>query len=675
MASIDQKKAFKKDGNYYLLSKLSDDRALASAVLFPHRHPQASPPAHIEVMDLWRSADEFVLIEGFREFAKSTLSEEFLCLEGCFGNFRYTLLIGETYAKACQRLESIARECLDNRRLHTTFGGAVLGRKPIENKVWFKAGGLIEAVGWEQELQSFKYLDARPDRAYLDDPENLERVRDSAAVDASMRKLYLELIPAMDKTNRKVRITQTRRAEDCMVTRLAGNPEWVYRGYPICDGDIDSVETASLWPDRYPMSWIRTERDAYKAAGMLGEFLQSYMLQATDPASRPFRDEHIAECGAAPWQWSPKYAIYDPARTSGAKADEYGKVVVSRFGSRIYIHESWGRHLKPDGLIADLFDVFERFSPASIGVEKNSLDEWLLQPVRLAMMKRGVALPLKPLQAPQDINKLRFILGLQPFFEAGDIVLVGGKLAHQQLVAEILNFPQGSLNILNALAYSLKMFAGQPVYEEFSHANIGDAPEPRASDTVYLGFSGGPSETVCVAAIRERSTLFVGRDFAASGPPADAVRQLVGECRAAFPRATFSVWVPAELHDQWQRVPLVPGLRQMGITAYRGEHVALSRGCLKDRIRTVIRNHRALVVDSKAALTANALSAGYCLAIERGGRTTAEPEAGLSRMVAEALECVVSMLDKGIGSDSFDGAHHAVNPQGHRFISALPGRR
>jgi hypothetical protein len=659
-----------------LLSKLSADRALASAVLFPHRHPQESAPMHVAIMDAWRAHDEFIAIEAFREGAKSTLSEEFLSLEGCFANFRYTLLIGETYAKACQRLEAIARECTDNKRLHSAFGGKVLARKPIENKVWFKDGPLIEALGWEQELQSFKHLDARPDRAYLDDPENLERVRDSAAVDASMRKLYLELIPAMDKTNRKIRLTQTRRAEDCMMTRLQNNPEWVYMAFPICNGDIDNPETQSNWPARYPMAWVREERDRYKSAGMLGEFLQAYMLIATDPATKPFADSSIGECSVAPWQWSPKYAIYDPARTSTAKADEYGKVVVSRFGSRIYVHESWGRHLKPDGLIADLFDAFERYQPALIGVEKNSLDEWLLQPVRIEMMRRGVSLPLKPLQAPQDINKIRFILGLQPFFEAGDIVLVGGKLAHPQLTAEILNFPQGSLNILNALAYSLKMFAGQPVYEEFSHANIGEAPDvSRSGGTggeVFLGFSGGPSETVCVAAIRERSTVYVARDFAVSGPPADAVRQLVGECRAAFPRSTFSVWASSEIHDQWQRVPLIPALRQVGITAFRGEHVALSRGCLKDRIRTVIRNHRALVVDEKAALTANALSAGYCLAVERGGRTTAEPEAGLSRMVAEALECVVSMLDKGIGGDSFDGAHHAVNPQGSRFMTALP---
>ena len=70
-----------------LLTAISGDRALGSAMLFPHRHPQASPAFHVEVMDLWRCADEWVLIEAFREGAKSTLSEEHLLIEACFGSF------------------------------------------------------------------------------------------------------------------------------------------------------------------------------------------------------------------------------------------------------------------------------------------------------------------------------------------------------------------------------------------------------------------------------------------------------------------------------------------------------------------------------------------------------------------------------------------------------------
>ncbi|MCR4333355.1 MAG: hypothetical protein NUV34_11725, partial [Sulfuricaulis sp.] len=264
-----------------LLAAISEDRALGSSVLFPHRHPEASPDFHVAIMDLWRSADELILIEAFRQGAKTTLAEEFLLLEGCYGNFFYAIIFGETYTKACQKIEAIAREAMDNIKLKALFG-KVLAKKPTENKVHLASGALIEAAGWEQEITGFKYLSRRPDRAYLDDVENLERVRDTASVDASMNKLFREVMPALDKERRKIRVTQTPRAGDCMNTRLRTNPDWICASFPICNGDIDDPKTIAAWPARYPMAWIKQERDKYARAGMLRAFMQEYMLSVDD---------------------------------------------------------------------------------------------------------------------------------------------------------------------------------------------------------------------------------------------------------------------------------------------------------------------------------------------------------------------------------------------------------
>ena len=56
-----------------LLGRLSADRALASVVLFGHRHPQREAPMHVEFMDLAVSADELVEIEAFREAGKTLI--------------------------------------------------------------------------------------------------------------------------------------------------------------------------------------------------------------------------------------------------------------------------------------------------------------------------------------------------------------------------------------------------------------------------------------------------------------------------------------------------------------------------------------------------------------------------------------------------------------------------
>ncbi len=666
-----------------LLARVSADRALASVLLFDHRHPQVEAPMHIEIMDLLRAADEFVVLEAFREAGKTTKLEEHTILAGCFGNFHYCLLIGETYEKACQRLAAIDHECRTNEKLIGLFGAPTLSRRSIENKLFFSSGAFIQALGWEQELQSFKYLAHRPDYAILDDVENLERVRDSEAVDTSMRKLYMDLIPAMDKERRKIVNSQTRRAEDCMVTRLAANDEWLYRGFPICTGDIDDPETVSNWPARYPMEWIRAEKRRFQNSGMLGAFLQSYMLQTTDMSAKPFQLDLLQSWDVSPWHWMPRYAIYDPSRTSnrvrgkdGEASDRTGKVVVSRLGSKILIHESSGNYWKPDAFINDLFATEEAHHPARIGIEKNSLDDWLLQPIRIEMMRRATPLPIKALQAPQDRSKDEFIMGLQPFAQAKDIVLIGGHLAHPQLIAEWSNFPQGPRDIMNALAYSLKMFGGLPMYEDFSGANLADAPAAKVGETVYVAVNATPAEVTAVAVLREGRRLCVSADFAAAGALNDAVKTLAFELRASYPRNPIQCWVPAELFDQWQRVALVPALRREKLTPYRGEHIAQARGCLAERIRTTWRNARLLTVDKSAQRTLNALAAGYCLPVEKGGRAAQQPEEGAARTLAEALECLVAVLDTQESTQAFPkGANIAYNASGHAYVSANPRAR
>ena len=664
-----------------LLRIVSEDRALGSAMLFGHRHSEESAPMHVEMLDLWPALDEFIMIEAFRDGAKSTLAEESLIMEGCFGNFHYWLLIGETYPKAVQRLEAIDYECRTNVKLHHLFGGPVLARKSLENKVFFKSGAMIQCVGWEQELQSFKRQQYRPDGAWLDDIENQERVRDQAAVKAGLRKFWLELVPALDKKRRRIRFTQTRRAEYCMVTVFAKSAEWLYRGYPVATGDIDDPRTQSNWPAKYSMAWIRSERDRFAADGMLQEFQQAYMLKASNPEAKPFKESQLVAIEASGYEWAPKVAIYDPARTNRASrtrelkaSDRYGKVVASRVGSQIVVHESQGAHWKPNEMLEDVFACDNKHHPVKIGVEKNSLDEWIMQPLRMKMLDKGHPVPLVGLYAPQDRSKEEFILGLQPFAEAGDIVLVGGRARHAQLVAEWANFPDGTRDILNALAYTLRMFSATAVYPDFSGIHVQPAPNAARGETVYVGFNANTSETVWVAGLREGRRFCVRADGVGMGP--DAVADALANIRAAFPLAAFSIWAPADVHDQWQRIPLVTQLRAARVSVQRGEHTASARGSLTQRLRTDYRGKRGLTVDRQAARTLNALSMGYAYPTQRGGRVGVEPEEGTSKLIGEALECVVAMLDAGLEAEGFpQNANLATSPGGAPYVTANPNAR
>ena len=655
---------------------ISEDRALASAMVFPHRHPQASPPFHVEILDLWRAKDEFVLIEAFREGAKSTLSEEHLLLEACFGNFGYCIVFGETYTKACQRLEAIKFEAVKNMKILTLFGKQKLaGNVWNENQIELANGVMIEAHGWEEEIRGFKWHDLRPDRAYLDDIENKERVKDSNAVKKTMNKIYLELMPAMDKEKGKIRVTGTPLAEDCMITRLRANPDWTARSYPICDGDIDDPATVALWPERYPMEWVRKKRDQAARAGELRGFLQEYMLLAIGSQDKPFVNEHIRETALDPAAWLPKTLVVDPARTANiSSSDRTGRVVLSRFGTRIYVHASSGEYWKPDEIIRDCFETSRRFDAATVAIEKNSLDEWLLQPMRAEMLRRGESLPLKPISAPQDRSKEQFIMGLQPFFEAGDIVLVGGTGQHQQLVAEILNFPSGKRDILNALAYAQRVFSGVIVYEDFGTWNITDGYEPSQRDALALCLNATGGETTAILASVEGERIVVVADWVSPLAPAQAVPDILALVRAAFPRSRLTTWLPADVMDQQERMPLMAAMRAARLMPMRAAYPTMARGALSPMIRTEMKGRRLFLVDSNAKHTLNALAGGYCFPVGKDGRQQTDPERGPHRTLIEGLECAAFVISSQGTNSLTDELHSATNPHGAQYFTTLPRR-
>lgn len=658
-----------KETNNEILRQISADRALGSSMLFPHRHRNLTPDFHIQVMDMWQSADEFVVIEAFREGAKTSLSEEFLLIEALFANFGYLLIFGETYTKACQRIEAMKHELLTNEKIHSLFGKQK-GTTWAENKIVLPNGVALEAHGWEEEIRGYKHYDRRPDRAYLDDIENKQLVRDTATVDSNWKKLHMELMPAMDKELGKIRMTGTPLADDCMIRRATGSEHWLHGSFPICDGEIDNPDTVASWPDRYPMGWIRGKRDHYASEGMLREFNQEYMLIATGSQGKPFTEDMLRFEDVAPRSYAPRVAILDPARTVEVKtSDQTGYVVASRIGTRIYVHESAGKYWQPDEIVQGAFDLSLKHDDAEVAIEKNSLDGWLLQPIRAKMLTLGRSLNLRVLNAPQDRDKAQFIMGLRSFFLAGDIILVGGRAAHQQLVSQILNFPSGKKDVLNALAYVNRVFSGIPVYGDFGEANIVQGYLLPRGARLLLGANASGSDTCAVLCALDGQYLTVLADFVSPLMPSDAVPDIAMLIRSVYPGKEITAWIPADVFDQVGRNPLVSALKSSGMRPNRSEHSIMSRSSLSPMIRTEMRGRRIFQVDSNANHVMQGLACGYNWQVKNGGEREAEPERNSARILIEALECLTFPLNKPNLAETLKP--NAVNVNGQKYMSAL----
>ena len=663
-----------------LLRELSVDRALASRVIFGHRHSEETPAFHIEMVDLWRCEEEFLCIEAFRGGAKTTLSEEFLLLEALFGNFNYCLLFGETYTKACMRIEAIKHELTHNHKIHELFQGPFKCKPWNESQIGLPNGALLEAHGWEEEIRGYKHLNARPDRAHLDDIETLSSVRDTDAVDAGWRKLNQQLIPAMDKNRRKVRITGTPLADDCILHRCASTKEWVVAKFPIVTARgvegaeaIDHPTARATWHERYPLSWVRSERDRMSNSGLLREFVQEFQLIAAQTQGKPFTEEEIRYEDLGPLTYAPRVYICDPARTANVgKSDRTGRVVVARVGTRFYVYESSGEYWKPDAIVGSCFDTSRRHDDCEIAIERNSLDEWLMQPLRAEMIRRGYSLELTPILAPGDRSKEQFILGLQPYFKAGDIILVGGKSKHQQLVQEILNFPAGKRDILNALAYVQRVFGGEAVYGEFGQECIVSGHVPDKQSQLVLGVHATLTEVCAVLVEVEGKHMTVLHSFQSTLGAEDAVEDITRLVVAAYPGQAVKVFVPADDYDQQSRVAVVDALRRARISVYRGSHIAAARGCLADMLRTQMQGRRLLRVASTANGALRALAGGYKRAVGKDGKATGEPERNVSRTLMEALETAVHAVQAGtLAAELPDGFGRSRNVHGVGYLSTV----
>lgn len=627
-------------------------------------------------MDLWSSADEFVSIEAFREGAKTTLSEEFLLMEAGFKNFKYCLIFGETYTKACQRIAAMKHEILTNTKLSTMFGNLKGGRNDAwaENKILLSNGVLIEAHGWEEEIRGFKHNDMRPDRAYLDDIENIENTRDTATVDKNWKKIHLQLMPAMDKEFGKIRMTGTPLADDCLLARAEASSSWVSAKFPICDRDIDDPAAQSLWEERYPLKWIKEKRDQYAKEGMLREFMQEYMLVAAGSQGKPFTEDMLRFEELAPITFAPKKVIMDPARTVEVKkSDQTGEVVLSRVGTRIYVHESGAHYWQPDEIIKGAFDLSQRHGDAEVVIEKNSLDNWLMQPIRAHALTTGQFIDVRPINAPQEMDKAAFIMGLRPFFIAGDIIIVGGRAKHQQLVSQILNFPSGKRDVLNALAYALRVFAGIPIYGDFGSANICSDTVLNRNDHLILGCNAtGTETTAALMAVNGRYTTVLA-DWVSPLMPNDAIPDIVALIRAVYPGKKVVAWAPADVFDQVGRNPLIAALKSSGLTPNRAENSVMSRSALSPLIRTEMNGRRMFLVDENAQHTMKAMADGYHWPIKSGGERGSEPTKNSAKTLVEGIETVafaVGQMEKGVAKLG----SNAVNSTGTPYLSALPKR-
>lgn len=667
----DTKPAPEKSELEIILEKFRANPVLAHSVVFAKRHTHASPEFHYHIINAWWSEEEYVGIEAFREGAKSTLSEEAVALMACMGIEPFILIIGANHDRAVDRLTAIKHEIENNEILIELFGDQ-RGDVWNEGEIVLKNGTKIMALGARMKFRGVKYKNARPSMLFIDDLEDEENTATEEKRDKLSKWISRVVFPACRRARK--RVVGTPIHPKCWLEDMRKNAGWKFYVFPIVVPAVPDPAQweRAQWEARYPLEFVRKVRDEYERAGDLQGFVQEYLCRSEDEALKPFKDSHIIPATVVP-TWAPTLVIADPARTTKpGKSARTGYSVTSWVGPKLYVRQAYGAYHTPAEITDELFKLYDNSNPIWIAVEKDGLEEFLMQPLRAEMTKRGIILPLKPVNAPRDRDKISFIKGLHPFFNAGDVLMCGD---FPELRQEILNFPTGLNDIFNTLAYALRLRAGKPIYEDFGYSHVApDALAPHASQPVWLILNVEPNYTTGVLVQYVNRALRIFGDWVKEGGVDDALEMLLPEALQTAGNRPLKFFAPLEQFDQHNNLGLPRAVRRLNIKeVVHGPHSDMTVGSLSPYLRATTMMQPAFLAAPQARWTINGLAQGYARTLDKSGVLSPQPEPCYYATLLRGLESFAKWLTVRV-VDTAEGqqANFAYTPDGRRYMSARP---
>lgn len=656
------------------LQAIKTDRVRAHEALFKHRRPHQSPAFHREIIEAFHGPHPRVVCEAFRGAAKSTLGEETVVLKASLVEFKNALLIGASYDRACERLESIGHEFETNEDLQQIFGDQRSPGTWSTDKKLLLNGTIIQARGAGQSLRGVKYHDARPDFVLIDDLEDEESTRTPEARKEMLRWLYKTLLPALTD-NAVVRFIGNRLDPEAVIVKVAQDKDWKHLAYPVMHKDLKTGQDTPTWPALFPLKRIYAIRDSYQRQGLFEDFNQEYMCEAETPSAKVFRAEHFTHIVKQRVRtWEATYAMVDPARSIGKRTATTAIPVWSWVGARLVVWDCLIGHWLPDEIIDKIFQVDKEYRPVVIGIEEDALNQFILQPLRQATMKYGAPLPIRAMSAKrytQGRGKEDFIKSQQPFFASGEVEFAKPL---PELQAQFLSFPKGSIDGPNALAYAPRMRPGAVMYEDFTREHVVESLPLSPLMHVHLAMNATAGYVTAVLVQYDGRRLHVLEDYLEEGDPGQAALGIVRRAQVDAQGKPLRVMAPPQHFEQFRNVGLRAALARVPIDCSIGGQPMQGRDEIRLLLRASVRGAQAVQIAQAARWTLNAFAGGYCRAVRDNGTLSGDPGDNFYSKLMEGLEsfCALTRITSAELVESDSNVRRSAD--GRLYRSAMVNR-
>lgn len=417
--------------------------------------PLETPPFHKEILDLISNKDNRrVGVIAPRGHAKSTTVDMTYPLwAGCFEQEEFVVIISDTYTQAAEFINALKDEFENNPKIKWLFGN-MKGDDWQDGEFVLSNGIKYAAKGSGMKIRGIRHRHTRPTLMIFDDIENDENIKSAE----QRQKLYhwftKAAIPALARGGRAV-VIGTILHFDSLVNKVMKQQDifksWQTRVFYAITTDEDGTEHA-LWPEHRSLEKLKSMRDNPNDQEFVGSiaFAQEYQHKPFSEEDAIVKPDWIKEC-EPPDEYSRQARVLtvDPAASERQTADPTAMIVADLGADgNVYVRAIRNQRTSPSITAETIQNLYETYQPQVVGIEQGAL----------GLVFRDLLAGLPVIGLKPDKDKVRRLLAVSRFFEAGKVFLVKDIQNGQALREQLIEFPKGTHDdMVDAIVYAIRM--------------------------------------------------------------------------------------------------------------------------------------------------------------------------------------------------------------------------
>ena len=489
-----------------ILSICSVSTEATAKTFFPERFfmPFAEN-VHGKIFDLIDGPANKVAIAAPRGWGKTSIVALALMARWIlFHHTEFICYINKSHDAASLQTENLRRELVTNKAIKHFFGdfkhrevGKAEFDEVFSKKAWVAYDTLVWPRGAGQQVRGVLFKNDRPGLIVIDDLEDPEKISNDDIRNGWKRWLYADVMKAVPQigpnaSKYKIVYIDTLKHEDSVLQMLLDSSEWESVRLEACDDDFNPTAPQFKSKEQILKDW-----QEHVNTGQTDVFFREYRNLPISTKDSAFQQEYFKYYNLPPEQTPRKETdlklsdadvqlnkgietviLMDPAKTVKIHSAETAiiGIGIDLTSSRLYIRDAISEKLYPDEIYDNLFQMAISLDAKVIGIEETSLNEFIKQPIKNEMFKRGKFFELVWLKTRGGMKKELRIKELVPFYRMGYIYHNASCHTIKKLEQQLLMFPRSKLwDLMDALAYIIEMLEIGERY--FSPKSYDDNPD------------------------------------------------------------------------------------------------------------------------------------------------------------------------------------------------------